>query len=71
VKPLTELGEELRSLGHRRRELVDQIVSEIKDKDPASSKDLYQELSDISEQAISLMQQQKEIVDQEIQRIDG
>jgi hypothetical protein len=66
---LERLGNELRHLGHRRRELAEQIFSEVQDGDNQSSKKLYLELSDISEQAITLMTQQKEMFDNEVRQI--
>lgn len=61
---LERLGNELRHLGHRRRELAEQIFNEVQDGDNQTSKQLYQELSNISEKAITLMTQQKEMFDE-------
>ncbi|MEW9670621.1 hypothetical protein [Ammoniphilus sp. 3BR4] len=69
IQHLEELGEHLRSLGHRRRELVERILSEVDEGDRASSKNLYQELSQISEDAIFLMQKQKSMIDEEISKL--
>lgn len=69
IQYLEELGEHLRSLGHRRRELVERILSEVDEGDCSSSKHLYQELSQISEEAISLMQKQKSMIDEEISKL--
>lgn len=69
IQHLEELGEHLRSLGHRRRELVEKILSEVDEGDRSTSKNLYQELSLISEEAISLMQKQKNMIDGEISKL--
>jgi hypothetical protein len=62
-KKLEQLGDELRGIGHRRRELVEEIYQEVQEGDSQSSKQLYQELSSVSDQAIEIIQQQKQIVD--------
>lgn len=61
---LEKLGSELREIGHRRRELAEQIFNEVEERDVRSSKKLYEELSSASEKAIELMTQQKHICDQ-------
>lgn len=66
---LEQLGDELRGIGHRRRELAEQIFQEVQEGDNQSSKELYQELSHISDQAIDIMTRQKEMFDQEVQRL--
>ncbi|RXT01930.1 hypothetical protein [Ammoniphilus sp. CFH 90114] len=69
MNPLENIGEELRSLGHDRRELVEKILSEVDQGDRSTSLELYQQLSRVSEQAMSLMQKQKEIIDHEIKNL--
>lgn len=69
MQQLERMGEQLRSLGHRRRELVERIVSEVDEGDRSSSKALFQELSEISEAAISVLQEQKEVIDSEIRKL--
>lgn len=66
---LEALGGELREIGHRRRQLAEQIYHEVKEGDEQTSKELYEELSDISNQAISIITKQKEMFDQEVQRL--
>lgn len=66
---LEQLGSELRSIGHRRRELAEQMYSDVEEGDVTSSKELFRELSTISERAIDLMTQQKDIFDSEVQRL--
>ena len=66
---LEKLGGELRQIGHRRRELAEQIFEEVQEGDDQSSKKLYQELSSISDQAIHIISQQKEMFDQELQKM--
>lgn len=65
---LEELGGELRAIGHKRRKLAEQMYREVKEGDNQSSKQLYEELSDISDQAIAIITKQKEMFDQEVQR---
>lgn len=64
-----KLGEELRSMGHKRRQLAEQIFQEVKEGDNSTSKQLYQELSNVSDQAIDIMTRQKEMFDQEVQSL--
>lgn len=69
MNPLEEIGESLRSLGHHRRELVEKILSEVDQGDRSTSLALYQELSHVSDEAITLMKKQKDIIDAEIQSL--
>jgi hypothetical protein len=66
---LEQLGDELRGIGHKRRQLVEQICQEVQEGDQKSSKQLYQELSSVSEQAIGIIQHQKELFDQEVNQM--
>jgi hypothetical protein len=66
---LEQLGDELRGIGHKRRQLVEQIYQEVQEGDQKSSKQLYQELSSVSEQAIGIIQHQKELFDQEVNQM--
>ncbi|WP_428908553.1 hypothetical protein [Niallia sp. Krafla_26] len=50
-----KLGEELRMMGHKRRQLAEQIFQEVNEGDNTTSKELYQELSQVSDQAIHIM----------------
>ncbi|BCJ87523.1 hypothetical protein [Effusibacillus dendaii] len=63
------LGNQLRDLGHRRRELAEEIFNEVREGDAISSRSLYQKLSSVSEQAITLMNKQKEMLDQELNQL--
>lgn len=65
---LERLGDKLRGIGHKRRQLAEQIFQEVKEGDSDSSKALYKELSHISDQAIEIIMQQKELFDQELQK---
>ncbi|WP_071394590.1 hypothetical protein [Bacillus tuaregi] len=67
-KQLEKLGDELREIGHRRRQLAEQIFEEVQEGDNRSSNALYQELSQISDQAIDIITKQKELFDQELQQ---
>lgn len=64
---LEQLGSQLREIGHKRRELAHQVFHEVQEDDSQSAKKLFRELSEISDQAISIMMKQKEIFDQELQ----
>lgn len=66
---LEQLGDQLRRVGHRRRELVEQTYQEVKEGDEDSSRELYRELSQISDQAIQIIERQKEMFDEEVNRI--
>ncbi|WP_318502735.1 hypothetical protein [Bacillus sp. T3] len=63
------LGDQLREIGHKRRQLAEQVFHEVQEGDGPSSKDLYQQLSHISDQAIEIITQQKQLFDAEVQRI--
>ena len=66
---LEELGGELRAIGHKRRQLAEQIFQEVEDVDQLNSKHFYEQLSEISDQASAIIMQQKELFDQEVQRL--
>jgi hypothetical protein len=69
LNQLENLGEELRSVGHKRRQLVEQIVEEVNERDIEASKDLYKELINISDQAIEIIDRQKQLIDDEVQKL--
>ncbi|WP_240689342.1 hypothetical protein [Ammoniphilus sp. YIM 78166] len=69
MNPLEDIGEALRGLGHHRRELVEKILSEVDQGDRSTSLALYKELSHVSDQAITLMKKQKDIIDAEIKSL--
>lgn len=66
---LEQLGDELRGIGHKRRQLVEKIYQEVQEGDQQSSQELYEELSSISDQAIGIIQHQKQLFDQEVSRM--
>ncbi|MGJ7921062.1 hypothetical protein [Neobacillus sp. LXY-4] len=66
---LEQLGDELREIGHKRRQLAEQIFEEVQEGDNQSSKSLYQELSHISDQAINIITRQKQLFDAEMQKL--
>lgn len=66
---LEQLGDELRNIGHQRRVLVEQILQEVSEGDQDTSKELYEELSSISEQAIDIITRQKELFDNEVKKM--
>jgi len=66
---LEQLGEELRGMGHKRRQLVEQIYNEVKEGDQHTSQELYEELSAVSEKTIGIIQQQKQLFDAEVSKM--
>jgi hypothetical protein len=68
---LRNLGEQLRGIGHRRRELAERVSAEVREGDSQDSRTLYEELSEVTGQAISLMQRQRDILEQEISQLGG
>jgi hypothetical protein len=68
-KQLEQLGDQLRGIGHKRRQLVEQICQEVQEGDQQASKELYEELSSISDQAIGIIQHQKQLFDEEVSRM--
>ncbi|MGE5560563.1 MAG: hypothetical protein ACM3XN_05870 [Chloroflexota bacterium] len=66
---LIDLGEQLRGIGHRRRELAERVFAEAADGDTADSKQLYQELASVTDQAITLMKRQKDILESEVRKL--
>lgn len=69
LNQLEQIGEELRSVGHQRRQIVEQIVQEVNEGDFQSSKDLYGQLRNVSNQAIQIMDRQKQMIDEEVQKM--
>lgn len=65
-RQLEELGENLRRLGHQRRETVERIVAAA-EAGPGDTGALYRELDQISERAIGLMEQQREMIREELE----
>lgn len=64
---LEEIGEKLRSLGHERREVVEEIISDASQGAGPDARRLYRDLDRISEECISLMQKQRDMIAGEIQ----
>lgn len=69
IEKLEQLGDELRGVGHRRRKLVEQVYQEIKEGDLETSKELYEELSRVSDKAIGIIEQQKQLFDEEVRGV--
>jgi gas vesicle protein len=63
-----QLGDKLREVGHQRRELAEQVFSEVRVGEKKVSKDLFEQLSRVSDQAINIISQQKQILDQEVNK---
>ena len=63
---LDALGNQLREIGHRRRELAEKIYSEVQDGSSQASVELYKELSSLSDSAIELMKHQKKLFEEQI-----
>ncbi len=66
---IEQLGDDLREIGHKRRQLVEKIYQEVTEGDQQSSKALYQELSRVSDEAISIIEQQKQIFDEQVTKM--
>lgn len=64
-----QLGDKLREIGHQRRELAEQVFSEVRTGEKNASKDLLNQLGKVSDEAINIISQQKQILDQEVHRI--
>lgn len=64
-----ELGDKLREIGHQRRELAEKVFSEVRTGEKNASKDLLDQLSKVSDEAINIISQQKQILDQEVNKI--
>ena len=64
-----QLGDKLREIGHQRRELAEQVFAQVNHGDDRAAKDLYEKLSTVSDQAITIIAQQKEILDQEVNNL--
>ena len=69
LEKLEQLGDELTGIGHKRRELVEQAYHKIQEGEPRTSKALYQELSSVSDKAIEIIQEQKQIFDEEVSKL--
>lgn len=67
-KELAGLGEQLRGIGHRRRELAESVHAEVQEGDTEESRELYRELADVTTQAIELMQRQRDILQQAVNK---
>lgn len=68
-RQIEQLGEDLREIGHKRRQLVEKIYQEVTEGDQQSSKELYQELSRVSDEAISIIERQKQIFDVQLEQM--
>ena len=66
VQQLEAIGDTLRTLGHHRREVVQQIVAEASKDEVKDARQLYEKLEQISQEAIDLMQQQRKLVVEEL-----
>lgn len=66
---LESLGEQLREIGHKRHELAEQVFRQVNEGDIQSSKALYKELINISDEAIEIITRQKQLFNEEVQRM--
>lgn len=66
---LERLGDELREIGHRRRELAERVFQEVEEGDTNSSKELYEQFSATSNKAIEIIERQKEMFDEQLKRL--
>jgi len=62
---LEHIGEELRRIGHERREVVQQIMSAA-ETDSTEARQLYEALEELSGEAIQLLQQQRALVREQL-----
>lgn len=69
LNELEQLGEELRTVGHMRRQIVEQIIQEVNEGDYQSSRDLYGQLRNVSDQAIQIIDRQKQMIDEEVKKM--
>ncbi len=69
VKELINLGGELRGIGHRRHQLAERVSRGANEGDSSESRELYEELESVTSQAISLMEKQRDILRQEMNRL--
>ncbi len=61
-RKLEQIGERLRSLGHERREVVEEILSDASQGSPDEARRRYAELDRVSQECIELMQEQRALV---------
>lgn len=63
-----QLGDKLREIGHQRRELAEQVFSEVRTGEKQASKDLLNQLTKVSDEAINIISQQKQVLNQEVNK---
>lgn len=63
---LGEIGEKLRSLGQDWREVVHEIMADARQGEADDARRLYQQLDRISEECISLMERQRELIAEQL-----
>jgi hypothetical protein len=68
IRQLEQLGDQLRGIGHRRRELVEMVSGAVGEGERGDAGALYEELSDVTSQAIDLMERQRRIIAEEVAR---
>lgn len=64
-RQLEEMGESLRSLGHERREVVEQIAADL-ERGATEATRLYSDLDRISERCMDLLQRQRDLIAAEL-----
>lgn len=70
-RELINLGEQLRGVGHRRRELAERVYSAVNQGQHAGTGALFDEFDYVTSQAIELMEKQREILGREFGRGPG
>jgi Na+/phosphate symporter len=65
-KQLEQIGDELRRLGHERRETVERIAT-MAETGSSQAQKLYGDLDEISRRAIGLMEHQRAMIREELQ----
>jgi hypothetical protein len=68
---LIDLGEQLRGVGHRRRELAERVYSAASEGQHAGAGPLFDEFDHVTSQAIELMEKQRDILAREYGRSPG
>lgn len=63
---LEAIGEQLRSLGHDRREVVHEIMADTRQGEAGDARRLYRQLDRISEECIALMERQRALINDQL-----
>ncbi|MDP4159363.1 MAG: hypothetical protein Q8911_06305 [Bacillota bacterium] len=64
-----QLGDKLREVGHLRRELAEKVFEQVRLCDDRASRNLLMQLSQVSDEAITIISKQKEILDNKVKNL--